>query len=136
MPAQDQQLQTDAWLVENRRVFTTVAIILVAIIMWLIIDVAFPAYIRGWNLSRARRIVADASQMDNAIDQWATEAGKQEGEAINTAAAAAYLRSGSWHESDVLGNPYIVGLVGTKQITVSASTKALLVGPAIDWGGY
>jgi hypothetical protein len=70
------------------------------------------------------------------IDQWATEAGKQEGDEINTADAAAYLKSGSWHESDVVGNPYIVGLVGTKQITVSASTKALLVGPSIDWGSY
>jgi hypothetical protein len=136
MPAQDQRLQMDAWLVEYRRVFTTVAIILVAIIMWLLIDVAFPAYIRGWNLSRARRIISDASEMDNAIDQWATESGKQEGDEINTIDAAAYLKSGSWHESDIVGNQYVVGVIGTKQITVSASTKALLVGPSIDWGSY
>jgi hypothetical protein len=136
MPAQDQRLQIDAWLVENRRVFTTVAIILVAIITWLLIDVAFPAYIREWNLSRARRIISDASQMDNAIDQWAAEAGKQEGDDINTTDAAAYLKSGSWHESDITGNPYIVGVLGTKQITVSPTTKALLVGPDIDWGSY
>jgi hypothetical protein len=136
MPAQDHRLQMDAWLVENRRVFNTVAIILVAIIIWLLIDVAFPAYIRDWNLSRARRIISDASQMDNAIDQWATEAAKQEGDEINTTDAAAYLKSGSWHVSDIIGNPYVVGLVGTKQITVSASTKALLVGPDIDWGSY
>jgi hypothetical protein len=101
-----------------------------------VIDVAVPAYIRGWNLSRARRIISDATQMDSAIDQWATEAGKQEGDEISTADAAAYLKSGSWHESDVVGNPYIIGLVGTNQITVSASTKAVLVGPAIDWGSY
>ena len=126
----------DVLLVEYRRVFTTVSIILVAIIMWLLITVAFPAYVRGWNLSRARRIISDASQMDNAIDQWATEAGKQEGDEINTADAAAYLKSGSWQTSDIVGNPYIIGLVGTKQVSVSPSTKTLLVGPSVDWGSY
>jgi hypothetical protein len=126
----------DVLLVEYRRAFTTVSITLVAIIMWLLITVAFPAYVRGWNLSRARRIISDASQMDNAIDQWATEAGKQEGDEINTADAAAYLKSGSWHTSDIVGNPYIIGLVGTKQVSVSPSTKTLLVGPSIDWGSY
>lgn len=136
MAAQNQRMTLDFLLVEYRRVFTTVSIILVAFIMWLLITVAFPAYIRGWNLSRARRIISDASQMDNAIDQWATEAGKQEGDQINTADAAAYLKSGSWHESDVVGNPYAIGLVGTKQIGVSPATKALLVGSNIDWGSY
>jgi hypothetical protein len=136
MPAQDQRLTMDAWLSEYRRVFTTVSIILVAFIMWLLITVAFPAYIRGWNLSRARRIISDASQMDNAIDQWATETSKQEGDQINSVDAAAYLKSGSWHESDVIGNPYVIGFVGMKQISVSPSTKALLVGSNIDWGSY
>jgi hypothetical protein len=126
----------DALLGEYRRVFTTVSIILVAFIMWLLITVAFPAYIRGWNLSRARRIISDASQMDNAIDQWATETGKQEGDEINTDAAAAYLKSGSWHASDIIGNAYIIGTVGPSQISVSPSTKIVLVGPNIDWGSY
>jgi hypothetical protein len=126
----------DALLGEYRRVFTTVSIILVAIIIWLLISVAFPAYIRGWNLSRVRRIISDASQMDNAIDQWATETGKQEGDEINTVDAAAYLKSGSWHASDIVGNPYVIGSVGTSQISVSPSTKTLLVGPNIDWGSY
>lgn len=136
MAAQDQRLTMDALLVEYRRVFTTVSIILVALIMWLLISVAFPAYIRGWNLSRARRIISDASQMDTAVDQWATESGKQEGDEINTVDAAAYLKSGAWHSSDIVGNPYVIGLVGTKQISVSPSTKALLTGPNIDWGSY
>src|SRR5262249_37096226 len=112
--------------VEYRRVLIIVALAVVALIMWLIASVAFPAYIKGWNLSRCRRILGDVRQMDDAIDRWATETGKQEGDDINTTEAAAYLKGGAWQATDIMGNPYEIGFVGKNQVTVSAATKALI----------
>jgi hypothetical protein len=125
-----------ALLIEYRRVFTIVALVVVGIIMWLLISVAFPAFIRGWNLSRARRIIGDTRQMDDAIDRWATETSKQEGDEINTVEAATYLKGGSWTTSDLMGNPYAIGEVGSNQISISSSTKTLLSSTGIDWGVY
>jgi hypothetical protein len=112
------------------------AIIGATTILWLLVTVAFPAFIRGWNLSRARRIINDARQMDGAIDEWADEAKKLEGDEIDTVAAAGYLKGGSWQSADLLGNSYIIGWVGSNQIGIAPSTKSLLAGLNVDWGNY
>lgn len=115
---------------------TVVWIIVVSIAVGLLVTVAFPAFARGWRLSEGRRILADARQMDSAIDQWADDAKKQEGNAIDTSAVASYLKGGLWPATDLMGNPYIVDTVGSKQISISPSTKAVLGGLGIDWGNY
>jgi hypothetical protein len=74
--------------------------------------------------------------MDAAIDQWALEKGKKDGDTVTTAEAATYLKSGTWSTADLLGNNYTVGNVGTNQIAISSTTKSALAGVGIDWGAY
>ena len=73
--------------------------------------------------------------MDAAIDQWALENGKKDGDTVDTSSAAAYLKT-TWNDSDLLGNAYTVGSVGTNQVKVSSTTKTALAGVGIDWGPY
>jgi len=129
------QTDSDA-AIEYKRVFTIAALIVAGVPIWLVAAVAFPAYVKGWNLARGRRIIADVRQMDDAIDRWAAETGKQEGDEINAAKAVTYMQSGSWQTSDTMRNPYVIGTVGKDQITISPTAKALLSGPDIDWGSY
>jgi hypothetical protein len=73
--------------------------------------------------------------MDAAVSQWALEYGKQDGDAIDTAAAQTYLKM-PWQPSDLLNNAYNVTVVGSNQISIDAATKTALDGVGIDWGAY
>ncbi len=100
-----------------------------------ILTLAIPAFIKTRKQSEGRRITNDARQMDAAIDQWATETGQAEGETVNTTAAAAYL-SNTWMTTDLLGNDFEFGDVGTRQVQISPATKTTLANVGIDWGPY
>ena len=45
-------------------------------------------------------------------------------------------KSGSINTTDLLGNLYLIGIVGDTQMAVSATTKSALNGVGIDWGAY
>ena len=77
----------------------------------------------------------DARQMDAAVDQWAIELYKTDGDTIDTVDVATYLKT-AWKSNDLLGHAYEVNTVGTGQITIATSTKSALMGVGIDWGGY
>lgn len=77
----------------------------------------------------------DVRQLDAAINHWAVETGQSDGATIDTTAAATYLKV-AWNSTDVLGNQYTFGTVGTNQIAISPTTKTALSGAGIDWGAY
>jgi prepilin-type N-terminal cleavage/methylation domain-containing protein len=120
---------------QSRAAFTLVEIMIVVAIIGLLAALAVPGFVKARKQSQGRRILNDVRQMDAAIDQWALETGQSDGAAVNTTGAATYLK-GSWKTTDLLGNAYVIGTVGTNQIQVSTTTKTALTGVGIDWGTY
>jgi len=119
----------------NRAGMSIVQVAVAVAMAGAVLTMAVPAYVKTRKQSEGRRITNDARQMDSAIDQWATETGQAEGEAINTAAAAAYL-SNTWMSTDLLGHDFEFGYVGNHQVEISADTKTALANVGIDWGPY
>jgi prepilin-type N-terminal cleavage/methylation domain-containing protein len=115
--------------------FTLVEIMIVVAIIGLLVVITLPSILKARKQSQGRRIVNDARQMDSAIDQWAVEFCKKDGDAVDTVGAATYLKF-SWKTTDTLGNPFTVNSVGTTQIKISATSKTSLTGVGIDWGVY
>jgi prepilin-type N-terminal cleavage/methylation domain-containing protein len=120
----------------NKAAFTLVEIMIVVAIIGLLAALAIPGFVKARKQSQGRRVLNDVRQMDAAIDQWALEKGKKDGDTVTTAEAATYLKSGTWSANDLLGNAYTVGTVGTNQIAIASTTKTALSGVGIDWGAY
>ena len=119
----------------RRQGYTLTEIMIVVAIIGLLAALAIPGFVKARKQSQGRRILNDARQMDAAIDQWALENGKKDGDTVNTTEAATYLKT-AWKANDLLGNAYTVGAVGTNQVQISSTTKTALAGVGIDWGAY
>jgi type IV pilus assembly protein PilA len=119
----------------NKSAFTLVEIMIVVAIIGLLAALAIPGFVKARKQSQGRRILNDVRQMDAAIDQWALENGKKDGDSIDTSGAQSYLKT-TWKTQDLLNNTYNVTVVGSTQISISASTKSALTNVGIDWGSY
>jgi len=119
----------------NKAAFTLVEIMIVVAIIGLLAALAIPGFVKARKQSQGRRIINDARQMDAAIDQWALENGKKDGDTVDTTGAATYLKT-AWNTNDLLGAAYVVSNVGSNQVKVNATTKSALAGVGIDWGPY
>ena len=86
----------------NRAAFTLVEIMIVVAIIGLLAALAIPGFVKARKQSQGRRILNDARQIDAAIDQWALENGKKDGDAVVTLSAATYLKT-AWPTNDLLG---------------------------------
>jgi hypothetical protein len=93
------------------------------------------ASLGGNKREQGSRIVNDTYEMDAAIDQWALEKGKKNGDAVVTTEAALYLKR-PWFDYDRLGNAYTIGNVGSNQVKIAGATKTALDGVGIDWGPF
>jgi type IV pilus assembly protein PilA len=120
----------------NKAAFTLVEIMIVVAIIGLLAALAIPGFVKARKQSQGRRILNDARQLDAAVDQWALENGKKDGDAVNTTSAATYLKSGTWQANDLLGNAFALGTVGASQIAINSASKTALAGVGIDWGAY
>src|SRR5437899_3083188 len=131
------QMNTINKIRKDRSAFTLVEIMIVVAIIGLLAALAIPGFVKARKQSQGRRIINDARQHDAAIDQWAIEKGKKDGDTIDvsTAGAPTYLKTG-WQSTDLLGNAYSFGAVGSNQVAISTSTKSALDGVGIDWGAY
>jgi prepilin-type N-terminal cleavage/methylation domain-containing protein len=119
----------------NAAAFTLVEIMIVVAIIGLLAALAIPGFVKARKQSQGRRIINDVRQMDAAIDQWALEKGKKDGDTVNSTEAASYLKTG-WKTTDLLGNSFALGNVGTNQIAIASTTKTVLDGVGVDWGAY
>jgi prepilin-type N-terminal cleavage/methylation domain-containing protein len=96
----------------RRQAFTLVEIMIVVALIGLLAALAIPSFIKVRKQSQGKRIVNDARIIDAAINAWAMELNKADGDAIDLAAAAQYTKSGTISANDVLGNSYIISFVG------------------------
>ena len=115
--------------------FTLVEIMIVVAIIGLLAALAVPGFIRSRLRSQGERTVNDCRIMDHAIDEWAIETGQKNGAAVNTTAAAGYLK-GAWPTNDAIGNSYLFTVIGSTQVQIAAATKTALSGVGIDWANY
>ena len=111
---------------------------LVSILCLFLAALSLPSFIKPRKASQGRRIINDARYIEAAIDQWALDNKKKDGDAIDMNAVAAHLKlPRSDIEIDLCGNKWIIGTVGiSNQIKVSAATKKTLADQRIDWGRY
>src|SRR5437764_15472526 len=96
----------------SKAAFTLVEIMIVVAIIGLLAALAVPGFVKARKQSQGRRILNDVRQMDAAIDQWALENGKKDGDAIDTAGAQTYLKA-VWKTQDLLNADYSVTVVGS-----------------------
>src|SRR6266446_895793 len=105
----------------NKSAFTLVEIMIVVAIIGLLAALAIPGFVKARKQSQGRRIINDARQMDAAIDQWALENGKKDGDSVTTSEASTYLKT-AWNANDLLNNAYVIGTVGTNQVKIHTSS--------------
>ena len=132
----------------NRAAFTLVEIMIVVAIIGLLAVIAMPGFIRSRQLSQGRTLLNDARQIDAAIDRWALENGRVDGNPVNAASVSQYLKDGPLQSkvaalgssggdvTDVVTIPSItIGNIGSQQIQITTAAKAAL--PVMtDWGNY
>lgn len=127
--------------------FTLVEIMIVVGVIALLAVLALPSFLKARKQSQGRRIVNDARILEAAVDQWAIEHNKKDGDAIDTWSAngiVSYTNNrwrvlplGAWIFNDVLGNAYGFGVVGSSpQVRINFTTRTALAGVGIDWGPY
>ena len=120
----------------RRRGFTLLEIMVILALIGLLAVLAMPAFIKSRKMAQGKRVVNDARIIDQAIDAWAMEKQKGDGMPVDLVGAAAYTKSGNIPTTDLLGNPYGLGPVGSNQVRISDSTKSALSGVSIEWGAY
>lgn len=116
--------------------FTLMELMIIVALIALLAVLALPSFAKARMQSQGKRIVNDARVIDTAIDAWAMEFNRVDGDPINLTLAAHYAKTGRLTTNDVLGNPYTIGQVGTNQVRIATVTKSALARGSIDWGGY
>jgi prepilin-type N-terminal cleavage/methylation domain-containing protein len=93
---------------KNRGGFTLVEIMIVVAIIALLAAIAVPNFLRARKRSQATRILEDLRIIDSAIDQYAIEANKTGGAAVNWTDIQSYVKKGS-----IMYNSAGIDLLGT-----------------------
>ena len=105
--------------------FTLVEIMIVVAIIGLLAAIAIPNFIKARATAQANACINNLRQIDAAINEWALEAGKSTGVAVNATVISGYIKlnSASSIPACPAGGTYTYGNVGdTKQISCSLST--------------
>jgi prepilin-type N-terminal cleavage/methylation domain-containing protein len=100
---------------KTQRGFTLIEIMIVVAIIALLAAIAVPGFLRARKRSQATRVLNDLRSIDSAVDQYALENHKIDGETVSDADWKAYLKHGTKlydTGQDVFGNDYGPQLVG------------------------
>ena len=122
--------------------FTLVEIMIVVAIIALLAAIAVPNFLRSRKRSQATQVLEDLRLIDSAVDQYAIENNKKQGDTLNWTAVRSYLKTGSRLEAsggtDILGNSFGgTFTVDTIPVVPSATYGALSdVAPSTFWTPY
>ena len=72
--------------------FTLVEIMIVVAIIGMLAAIAIPNFVKARNTAQANACIANMSQIDGAIQQWALEKGKKDSEAVAPLEVAEYIK--------------------------------------------
>ena len=120
----------------HNRAFTLLEVMIIVALIGLLAVMAMPAFMKVRKQSQGKRIVNDARVIDTAIDAWAMENNKADGDIVDPVGISGYSKSGQLRTNDALGNLYGIGPVGANQVRIAPNTKSALAGVSIDWGAY
>jgi prepilin-type N-terminal cleavage/methylation domain-containing protein len=126
----------------NRGGFTLVEIMIVVAIIALLAAIAVPNFLRSRKRSQATQVLEDLRLIDSAIDQYAIENNKKQGDTVNWTTLRNYLKTGSRLEAsggaDILGSSFgSTFTVDTIPTVPSATFNSLSdVAPASFWTPY
>ena len=116
-------------------------IMIVVAIIALLAAIAVPNFLRSRKRSQATQVLEDLRIIDGAIDQYAIEANKSNGNAVVWADIQAYIKTGTRlytsGGNDILGNAFTIPTVENSPKVSSATFNALSdVAPATFWSPY
>ena len=121
--------------------FTLVEIMIVVAIIALLAAIAVPNFLRSRKRSQATQVLEDLRIIDGAIDQYAIENNKSNGNAIVWADIQAYIKTGTRlytsGGTDILGNAFTIPTVENSPKVSTATFNALSdVAPQTFWSPY
>jgi prepilin-type N-terminal cleavage/methylation domain-containing protein len=89
--------------------FTLVEIMIVVAIIGMLAAIAIPNFMKARNTAQANACIANLSQIDGAIQQWALEKGKKDSEAVVPSEVAEYLKGRKIPKCPSGGDDYTYG---------------------------
>jgi prepilin-type N-terminal cleavage/methylation domain-containing protein len=125
----------------KRAGFTLVEIMIVVAIIALLAAIAVPNFLRSRKRSQATQVLEDLRIIDGAIDQYAIENNKSNGNSIAWADIQVYIKTGSRlytsGGNDILGNPYTIPTVeNSPKVNVLTYGALSDVAPTTFWSPY
>ena len=125
----------------RRAGFTLVEIMIVVAIIALLAAIAVPNFLRSRKRSQATTILEDLRMIDAAVDLYAIENNKTNGNALNWADIQQYIKRGTRlytsGGNDILGNAFVIPTVENSPRVPAATFSALSdVAPASFWSPY
>ena len=121
--------------------FTLVEIMIVVAIIALLAAIAVPNFLRSRKRSQATAVLEDLRMIDAAVDLYAIENNKTNGNALNWADIQLYIKKGTRlytsGGADILGNTFVIPTVENSPRVPAATFSALSdVAPASFWSPY
>ena len=121
--------------------FTLVEIMIVVAIIALLAAIAVPNFLRSRKRSQATQILEDLRIIDNAIDLYAIENNKTNGNSIAWTDIQAYIKTGTRlytsGGNDILGNAFTIPTVENSPKVATNTFNALSdVAPGAFWSPY
>ena len=126
---------------KSRGGFTLVEIMIVVAIIALLAAIAVPNFLRARKRSQATRILEDLRLIDGAIDQYAIETSKAEGNTVEWTDIQKYLKTGSAlynsGGTDLLGGTYVgFSVDSTPKLDPATYDKLSDIAPSDFWSPF
>jgi prepilin-type N-terminal cleavage/methylation domain-containing protein len=104
--------------------FTLVEIMIVVAIIGLLAAIAIPNFVKARTSAQKNACINNLRQVDGAIEQWALEQKKKQGDAITTTGTPSildYLKGGALPTCPADNAAYTIGLVGANPLCPNAA---------------
>jgi prepilin-type N-terminal cleavage/methylation domain-containing protein len=104
--------------VNRRRGFTLVEIMIVVAIIGMLASIAVPNFVKARNMARQKSCISNLQSIDGAMETWATDLNKAEGQAVTYNDIRSYLKTMPVCPSggSTFDDSYTITSVGTSPI--------------------